>query len=277
MYNKIDLKPEEFQQTVRNFYNNHGRKLPWRNTTNPYKIFVSEIMLQQTQAQRVVPKYHEWITTWPTFQALANADKAEVLQQWQGLGYNRRANYLYQSANTVVSEHDGRLPRKESDLLSLHGVGPYTAGALQAFCFNKPIVFVETNIRTVFIHHYFPNQDSIADKEIKERVQETLPSKNIREWYWGLMDYGHHLKQEVGNLNRQSETHQSQSTFKGSNRQLRSKLLQFILNNEPVSLEEIKRNIEPNTPRQKSVKNNLKNLRDEELISRNDDQQYRAG
>lgn len=277
MYNNTDLRVEKFQQTIRNFYDNHGRNLPWRNTTNPYNIFVSEIMLQQTQAQRVIPKYHEWIAAWPTFQALANADKSEVLQRWQGLGYNRRANYLYQSAQTVVSQHDGSLPKEESDLLSLHGVGTYTAGALQAFCFYKAVVFVETNIRTVFIHHYYPNQDSISDKQIKARVQETLPTDNIREWYWGLMDYGHYLKQEVGNLNRQSETHQTQNNFEGSNRQLRSKLLKFILNNEPVSLQEIKKNIEQKTQRQHGVKTNLKNLRQEGLINRDDDQQYRAG
>jgi A/G-specific adenine glycosylase len=273
---EYSLKTAEFQQIVRDFYAQHGRTLPWRETTDPYKIFVSEIMLQQTQAERVIPKYKKWIKKWADFSSLAKADKSDILQQWQGLGYNRRANYLYQSAQQIVSEHGGTLPEEESELRDLYGVGDYTAGALQAFCFNEPVVFVETNIRTVFIYHFFPEQEDISDTQIEKKVRKTLPDKRIREWYWALMDYGHYLKQKVGNLNKQSQSYQTQSQFAGSNRQLRSKLLRFILEHQPVNLETIKKHLNSETERQESIETNLQNLTKDGLISRGENGLYQA-
>jgi A/G-specific adenine glycosylase len=260
------MNKSEFQHTVRSFYQEHGRDLPWRKTDDPYEIFVSEIMLQQTQAQRVIPKYKEWLNQFPDFRSLAGANKQDVLKLWQGLGYNRRANYLHRSAKQIVNQYDGSLPSEENDLRKLPGVGDYTAGALQAFCFQKQVVFVETNIRTVFIHHFFADKGSITDKQIETKVKETLPNHDIREWYWGLMDYGAHLKNEVGNLNSKSDSYQKQSALQGSNRQLRSRLLSFILDNGPTTLTTLENEFNATTERQKSVKYNLNDLADEGLL-----------
>lgn len=232
-------------------------------------------MLQQTQAVRVIPKYEQWLDTFPSFESLADANKKAVLKLWQGLGYNRRANYLYQSAHQVVSQHDGQLPKVEGQLKGLPGVGPYTAGALQAFCFDRPVVFVETNIRTVFIHHFFVGEAEISDQDIKKLVAETLPDANIREWYWGLMDYGNHLKQTVGNLNQRSNSYQTQSTFDGSNRQLRSAILRHILDNEPVSQSQLKKAVTHGRERQKSLEKNLDDLVNEGMIAE-DENTYRT-
>jgi len=260
------MNTSEFQHTVRNFYHKHGRNLPWRQTDDPYEIFVSEIMLQQTQAQRVIPKYNQWLKQFPDFASLAEANKQDVLKLWQGLGYNRRANFLHQSAQQIVNKHNGSLPQEKDQLLELPGVGDYTAGALQAFCFQKQVVFVETNIRTVFIHHFFADEDGVTDKQIKIKVEKTLPDYDIREWYWGLMDYGAHIKSEVGNPNSLSDSYQKQSAFQGSNRQLRSQLLSFVLDNGPTTLTTLENTFNVKTERQKSVEYNLNNLADEGLL-----------
>jgi len=269
------MSTADFHNTVRSFYEKHGRDLPWRKTDDSYEIFVSEIMLQQTQAQRVIPKYNQWLNQFPDFTSLAKANKQDVLKLWQGLGYNRRAHFLHQSAQQIVNKHDGLLPQEKDQLLELPGVGDYTAGALQAFCFQKQVVFMETNIRTVFIHHFFADEDSVTDKQIKAKVEKTLPDYDIREWYWGLMDYGAHLKNEVGNLNSKSDSYQKQSAFEGSNRQLRSYLLSFVLDNGPTTLTTLENEFSAKTDRQKSVKTNLDKLTKEGLLETEDGSVYK--
>ena len=265
------MKTEKFQKLVWDFYEDHGRdELPWRNTDDPYAIYISEMMLQQTQATRVIPKYRNWLDTFSDFAAVKEAEKAEILKNWQGLGYNRRAIYIKRSCETIVLNHDGKLPQNKTDLLALPGVGPYTAGALLAFVYDKPVVFVETNIRTAIIHHFFQDQEDISDETIKKQVEKTLPDKDIRTWYKALMDYGHHLKSEVGNLNRQSSAYQKQSKFSGSNRQLRSKLTHFVLDNEPTSVKNIKNefsNFAEDHGRMKSIETNLKILENEGFLT----------
>ncbi len=268
------MDPATFQNKVWNFFENNKRELPWRKTDDDYKIFVSEIMLQQTQASRVIPKYEEWIEQFPSFTDLKQAARKEVLSAWQGLGYNRRAVYLHQSAGQIVDEHNSKLPNTRDELETLHGVGPYTAGALLAFCFEKPVVFVETNIRTVFLHHFFPENSKISDDQIKEKVEETLPSENIREWYWALMDYGSHIKKKYGNPNKRSKSYTPQSKFSGSNRQLRAKITRFILDNEPVSKKSIATEFQElveNSPRMKDIETNLKKLKEEGFVSQDGD------
>ena len=264
------MKTDKFQTLVWDFYEDHGRdELPWRNTDDPYAIYISEMMLQQTQATRVIPKYKNWLEAFPDFAAVKETKKSEVLKNWQGLGYNRRALYIKKSCETVVLDHDGKLPQNRADLLALPGVGPYTAGALLAFVYGKPVVFVETNIRTAIIHHFFPEKEDISDKKIKKQVKKVLPDENIRTWYKALMDYGHHIKSEVGNLNRQSSTYQKQSKFSGSNRQLRSKLTRFVLDNEPTSVKSIKdefAGFAEDHKRMKSIETNLKILEDEGFL-----------
>lgn len=268
------MNKSDFQQLVWKFYEDNGRHdLPWRLTDDPYRIYISEIMLQQTQAPRVIEKYEAWLRDLPSFQAVADASKKQIISHWQGLGYNRRALYVKQTAEIITTEYDGKLPSKEEKLLELPGVGPYTAGALQAFVFGKPVVFVETNIRTVFIHHFFADEEEVSEAAIKEMVERTLPEERIKEWYWALMDYGAHLKKTVGNLNKRSTSYQKQSKFAGSNRQLRAELTRFILNNEPVTLIKIKKefaDLVAENERMQSIDDNLTSLENEGFVTNMD-------
>lgn len=227
----------KLQTTVWRHYREHGRHdLPWRSSESdgsfdPYKILVSEIMLQQTQVSRVIPKYHDFLKRFPSFTALASAPLSGVLRAWNGLGYNRRAKFLWQCARQVVAEHGGRLPQTTAELVRLPGIGPNTAGAILAYAFNQPVIFIETNIRTVFIHHFFRGQQGVDDRRILDLVAQALPD-NPREWYWALMDYGSSLKQKLGNLNTLSKHYIKQSRFEGSKRQLRGQILR-LLGDEP--------------------------------------------
>lgn len=217
-----------FKRLIYDYYRKHGRSLPWRDTRNPYHILVSELMLQQTQVNRVIEKYREFTARFPDTAALANAPLRSILKLWQGLGYNRRALALKQIALAVVSQHRGKVPASFDDLLKLPGVGKATASAILAFAFNQPVVFIETNIRTVFIHFFFPGQDEVSDEEIIPLVTKTLDAANPREWYYALMDYGTFLKKSIVNPGRKSRHYQKQSPFDGSNRQVRGRILRYL-------------------------------------------------
>lgn len=223
-----------FRETVWDYYRAHGRHdLPWRlpesdDSFDPYKIMVSELMLQQTQVGRVLPKYQLFLERFPTVADLAAAPLGEVLRVWSGLGYNRRAKFLHQAAQRAQADYGGTFPQTVPALVKLPGIGPNTAGALLAYAFNQPVVFIETNIRTVFIHHYFNDHEAVADKEILALVAKTLDHEHPREWYWALMDYGAYLKQAVGNLNRQSRSYARQSAFHGSRRQIRGQVIRLL-------------------------------------------------
>lgn len=220
---------EVFIQTVRDYHQNHGRhSLPWRKTHNPYRILVSEIMLQQTQVERVIPKYQEFLKRFPTVSTLAEGTLGEVLILWLGLGYNRRAKHLYETAQAIVTIHKGVWPKSYEAMLTLPGVGPYTAGAVCAFAFNTPVPVVETNIRTVYIHHYFPYTEAVTDTMLMPIIARTLNTDNPRLWYAALMDYGSHLKATIGNKSRQSRHHTKQSSFKGSDRFIRGSILRHL-------------------------------------------------
>ncbi len=220
-----------FKKLVHTHYEKHGRDLPWRHTTDPYKLVVSEVMLQQTQVDRVVEKYAAFVQRFPTFASLANASVGDVLRAWQGLGYNRRALLLKKLAETVVEKYGGKLPNDPALLEELPGIGPATAQSICAFAFNAPVVFVETNIRTVFIHHFFKKRkktEKVSDAELLPLVEKTLDRKNPRLWYNALMDYGTFLKKEYGNANVHSAHYARQSKFEGSNRQVRGRILKVL-------------------------------------------------
>ena len=226
---------KSFRTLVWNFYRKEGRhNLPWRKTKTPYKILVSEIMLQQTQVARVLEKYPKFLKKFPTITALANAPLTEVLTIWQGMGYNRRALALHRLAKEIVTAHKGKIPHTRNELEALPGIGPYTAGAIRAFAFNEPEVFIETNIRRVFIHHFFSHQlgnetsKLVGDKEILPFVEKTLDTKNPREWYFALMDYGAHLPKIIKNPNTKSAHYLKQKKFEGSHRQLRGRALKYL-------------------------------------------------
>jgi A/G-specific adenine glycosylase len=210
----------------------HGRSLfrdmPWRDNTDPYWVLVSELMLQQTQVDRVIPKFNEFMTAFPTVKDLAQASLGDVLKLWSGLGYNRRAKYLHEAAKKVETEFNGKIPSTFEELVKLPGVGPNTAGAILAYSFNQPIVFIETNIRTVYFHHFFPDHALVSDRELKEIVTETLDTEHPRQWYWALMDYGAYLKKQgVGRIDKSSH-YKKQAPLKGSLREVRGLILKKL-------------------------------------------------
>jgi A/G-specific adenine glycosylase len=219
----------QFQATVYRNYHLQGRSFPWRETSDPYHILVSEIMLQQTQTERVIVKYGPFIATFPDFQTLLEAPIKNILIVWQGLGYNRRVLNLKSIAQKVVTEHKGRLPAIREELTALPGIGQATAGSILAFAFNIPIAFIETNIRRVFIHFFFADRDIVNDGEILPLVDATLDRRNPRQWYYALMDYGVMLKGASANLNRKSAHYQRQSPFEGSERQVRGRIIKALI------------------------------------------------
>jgi len=238
-----DNMKRRFREEVWEYYRAHGRnELPWRHNIDAYRVTVSELMLQQTQVSRVVPKYREFLERFPTVRDLAAAPLGDVLRVWGGLGYNRRAKFLRETARQVVDDHGGVLPGDLEDLMALPGIGRNTAGAILAYAYDRPVVFVETNIRTVFIHHFFDDQTGIADTAILELAGAALDREHPREWYWALMDYGAYLKQEVGNLNRLSKTYAKQSAFHGSRRQIRGQVLR-LLGEKPRTVDELSEQI----------------------------------
>jgi len=219
----------QFRQIILHHYYRQGRDLPWRQTQEPYAILVSEVMLQQTQVERVLGKYALFLKQFPTLEALAQAPLGSILTVWQGLGYNRRAQALQRLAQRVVQEHHGRLPTTRAGLESLPGIGRATAGAILAFAFGQPEVFLETNIRRVFIHFFYPEVQKVSDQMLYPLVLMTLESRQVRTWYYALMDYGAMLKKAVPNPNRRSAHYSRQSPFPGSDRELRSRILRLFL------------------------------------------------
>ncbi len=234
---------EKFRKIVKNFYKEHRREMPWRKTRDPYRILVSEIMLQQTQVSRVLEKYPLFIKRFPTIKTLAKAPLSAVLRQWSGLGYNRRAKFLKQMAEIIVTKHQARVPEQFETLIKLPGVGKSTAGGILAFGFNKPAIFIETNIRRVFLHHFFPNKKNVSDLKILPFLEMTMDRKNPREWYYALFDYGTHLGQTVTNPNRRSRHYTKQSRFSGSRRQLRGHILKSLFA-RPKTIEQILQSVE---------------------------------
>jgi A/G-specific adenine glycosylase len=230
-----ERKIKEFQATVWRYYDAHGRhELPWRQPDadgqfNAYKIFISELMLQQTQVARVIPKYHAFIARHPSVESLARATLAQVLELWNGLGYNRRAKFVRLTAQQVMTEFGGVFPKARHDLEQLPGIGPNTAGAILAYAYNEPAVFIETNLRSVFMYHFFAEQQNVSDADITELITTTLNSEQPRLWYWALMDYGAFLKRSIGNMNRASKSYTKQSPFVGSRREVRGQIIRQLI------------------------------------------------
>lgn len=228
-----------FRATIKAFFRKNRRPMPWRDMRDPYSIVISEVMLQQTQVERVKEKFLPFIMKFPDFQALATASLPEVLILWQGLGYNRRAIALKCIAESVMADFGGSLPDSVEILKTLPGIGHATASSIAAFAFDIPAIFIETNIRRVFIHHFFNDRTDVHDTEILPLVEKTLDRKNPREWYYALMDYGTALKKTVPNPNRRSSHYVKQSTFEGSTRQKRGAILRFVLAHPDCTIQAI--------------------------------------
>jgi A/G-specific adenine glycosylase len=235
------LRPADraFRRRVRSFYRAHGRHdLPWRLTRDPWPILVSEMMLQQTQVPRVLAAWGPFIERFPGPAALASAQLREVLTAWSGLGYNRRAKHLREAAIILMEELGGCLPDDPEELRRLPGIGPASAGAIAAFAFGRPVAFIETNIRAVYLHEYFPRRAGVTDGEIMPHIERTLDRRDPRSWYYALMDYGVHLKRGAGNPSRRGARHASQAPFEGSSRQARGRII-HALTRRPRSRDEL--------------------------------------
>lgn len=233
------------QKLIWQFYAQNGRTFDWRNVDDSYLVFISEVMLQQTQTVRVAQKFPQFIAQFPNFATLASASLKEVLKAWQGMGYNRRGKYLHDSAKKVMQEYDGILPDDPHLLETFPGIGKATAASICAFAFNKPTVFIETNIRSVFIFYFFSGQSEIHDKEIYPLVAASIDQENPREWYYALMDHGVMLKKQMKNPSRKSAHHAVQSKFEGSDRQIRGAILRILTqSNEPVAQENLYRQLD---------------------------------
>lgn len=221
----------------------HYRDLPWRTTRDPYAVLLSEVMLQQTQVARVVPKYLAWIEAFPTLEALAAAPLEPVLEAWQGLGYNRRAVALKRTAEQVCERHLCHLPADETELRLLPGIGPSTAAGVLVFAHDLPALYLETNVRTVFLHELFADCSGVKDREIEPLARLALgeaSSQGIgpREWSLALLDHGAHLKRSMPNPSRRSAHHTRQSAFEGSRRQKRAWLLRAVIADAGLRAEE---------------------------------------
>lgn len=236
------MADSKFIKIVKDYYINNGRDLPWRHVADDqfaYYVYISEMMLQQTQVNRVTEKFNVWIQQFPTIVSVADASLADIMAAWNGLGYNRRARYVYVAAKAIQQQYGGVLPNTITELSSLPGIGPNTAAAILVYAYNQPHVFIETNIRSVFMYHYFKNDDVVTDKDILKRVASTLDEKNPREWYWALMDYGSYLKRQGLGNNTKSKSYKKQTIFAGSIRQLRGKIIALLII-EPKTMSQLK-------------------------------------
>jgi A/G-specific adenine glycosylase len=235
---------KKFTQDLLFWYKQSGRTLPWRQTTDPYKIMVSEFMLQQTQVSRVIPKYHAFLEKFPTMYDLAKAPLSDVLILWQGLGYNRRAKFLQQAAQAIVKNHNGVVPSDPAVLEELPGFGPYAANAVAAFAYNKPVIVIDANVRRVFNYVF-----GLKAEQIAAAVAQALPKEQPRDFYNALMDIGsayykttsddkypfkeycfHYNKKPIPSIKKIK-----QSKFHGSNRWYRGQILQMLSQGRIVS------------------------------------------
>ena len=250
-------------------YRAHARSMPWRERRTPYRVFVSELMLQQTGIARVLRHYAPFLRAFPSFRALSRAPVSEVLAAWHGLGYNRRALALRESARIVVARHRGRLPRSLEGLLALPGVGRATAGAVLCYAYDLPVPFIETNVRRVFLHFFFPRSKEVRDERILPLVERTMDARRPREWFYALMDYGTMLSRGTVNANRRSRAYKRQSPFEGSRRQLRGRILAALLRLGSASMREIGAEIRRETGRKDArLTDALRGLVDEGFLQK---------
>ncbi len=232
----MNTQDKAFIDVLWKYYDQHVRIMPWRlpehdGSFDFYKILVSEFMLQQTQVDRVTPKFNAFIQNFPTLQHLANATLEAVLLNWQGLGYNRRAKYLLETAKYL--QQNG-LPKSPEELTRCKGIGINTAAAIFTYAYNQPYIFIETNVRTVYIHHYFNDQTNVPDPDLLGVLSRTIDMAQPREFYWALMDYGSFLKRSGIKSHTKSKQYAKQSVFKGSVRQLRGEVLRQALHKPKV-------------------------------------------
>ncbi|MFA6776050.1 MAG: DNA repair protein [Sphaerochaetaceae bacterium] len=239
LYLDAPRETDVFVSFVLDFYQTYGRRFPWRETEDPYRVLLSEVMLQQTQTGRVLDKYAEFLSLWPDFRSLAEVPFPQLLSHWLGLGYNRRAMALQQAAK-ATGAWGWTVPNDMDLVMRLPGVGPATAAAICCFCYHGREVYLETNIRRVLLHVFFPRRDMVRDKELSTLLRSFLPvCGDTKNWYYALMDYGVLLKHLLPNPNRRSASYHPQTTFKGSDRQVRGALLRVLSETGPKDLHQL--------------------------------------
>ena len=266
-----------FIDKVWQLYDTQKRDLPWRHINEltaldrGYRVLVSEMMLQQTQVSRVVPKYHSWLKQWPTLADFMEATLADAIVAWSGLGYNRRAKYLFESLHAVFAQYNGIVPPDVRALTKLPGLGTNTAAAVVVYTHDLPVAFIETNIRTVYLHEFFPHaKNSITDADILKLVNTTIDTVKPREWFYALMDYGTYIKKTYGNQLYKSHTYKKQAAFIGSRRQVRGSVILLLRQTVYLTRDELHRAIDDD--RLDSV---LADLIKEGLITSNNTGSYR--
>lgn len=240
-----------FQKKILDWYTVNKRDLPWRATREPYSILISEIMSQQTQLPRVIPKYTAWIEKFPRVESLANAKVSDVLQYWSGLGYNRRALHLKKTAEVITKKYRGKFPQTESELRELPGIGKYTARAVLCFAFDHQIAVVDTNVRKVILTQIINPENSkltrteslsdgasnndrkIDEHFIEDLAEQLLPKGRAYEWNQALMDYAASV------LKKEKIPIPKQTKFIGSHRYFRGQILKQLLHKNRLSLEEL--------------------------------------
>lgn len=273
-WGKFNPLPSEavqaFRETMYRYYKKYRRPFPWRETEDPYHILVSEVMLQQTQTSRVAEKFPDFIAAFPTVEALATAELSDVMRLWQGMGYNRRGMMLHRLARRVMDDFNGKIPRTLEELVTLPGIGKATASSFCAFAFDMPVVFIETNIRAVYIHFFFPEEREVDDRDILPLVEETLDKTSPHHWYSALMDYGVMLKKVRPNPSRRSRHYKKQAPFEGSDRQVRGRILKLLLEEPGLTGAAIEKRLED----EGRVKDILARLLAEGLVTRKGKRYY---
>lgn len=222
-------KIASFQKMILTWWQSHQRNLPWRRTHDPYRIMVSEVMLQQTQVSRVLPKYKEFLRAFPTVVDLAKATPAHVLRVWKGMGYNRRALYLHHAAKIIVEQYQGQFPVSEQQLSKLPGLGTYTARAILVFAYKQEVPLVDTNIRQIITHFFF---DDVRQKEsvIETVAQQLLPKGKSWEWHQALMDYNAVAMSKL--KTQMSKRKKKTIPFRESNRFFRGRIIDRLREGE---------------------------------------------
>jgi A/G-specific adenine glycosylase len=253
---------EEFQNKIMSWWEKNARTLPWREDPSPYKVLVSEFMLQQTQVSRVIPKYLKFLEAFPNIESLAEAEAKHLLQIWSGLGYNRRAIWLREAAREIVKK--GEFPRTAEELCALKGIGPYTSRSILIFAFNEDLAAIDTNIRRVLIASGFATEE-MSERHLQEVANRLLLKGRSSDWHNSLMDYGSEvLTSSTTGIAPTS----SQSKFTGSNRQVRGAIIRQLTCADSLSLKDLlealsKEGIDVGNP-----ENNLEQLIEEGFIER---------
>ncbi|MFW9798287.1 MAG: Fe-S cluster assembly protein HesB [Candidatus Thorarchaeota archaeon] len=235
----MTTEPEEtelkaFQNMIMGWWTDNARDLPWRLDPSPYNVLVSEIMLQQTQVSRVVPKFIEFKKEFPTVESLADAKTKHLLKIWSGLGYNRRAIWLKEAARQIVQR--GGFPQSAEELRKLKGVGPYTSRSILIFAFNKDLAAVDTNIRRVLIASGFADE-TMSDMQVQQVADRVLLKGRSSDWHNALMDYG---SQVLTSGSTGISPKSSQSCYEGSTRQVRGEIVKILTSSDTMEFRELK-------------------------------------